>query len=128
MISIALPLPKLFVVNASHASRVRPTIAEYAAYSLVIIIVSSAISGCRQKKVPTTAAIADFAASVEEKISSTALIAECASMPIYSRITTARLESTCRIVPSAKKTYSRVEVPATKCPVDTPYTGTVSAT
>ena len=90
------------------------------------IIVTFAISGCLTKRVPIIAIIVDFAGWEDGNISNIVMIAVCALMPSYLMIITAKLENTCQIALSAKKTCFHRDMPVMRCPVGMPFTGIVS--
>lgn len=73
-----------------------------------------------------TVQIVAFAESVAPKILSTATIAECASTGHFTTTTIAKVESINPTVRFARSFYLALEVPRTKCPVVTLFTGNAS--
>lgn len=100
------------------------TIAKIAIYNSESTTVIFAIYGCRPGKTPIIVSIVDFVESVVAKTLRIAMIVACVSMPCYLTITTARLVNTCPTVPYVKKTCFQVAAHPTRCPADTPFTGT----
>ena len=120
------PFVKLFAVNASPVNRVRPTNAKAVGCALEPTTAKFAISGCQTKNHPTTAPTVAFVASVVRIISNTAISVACALTGVCTNRTIARPASTGAIVQCVKSICSVRVGPRTKCPADTPFTGTVS--
>lgn len=102
------------------------TNAYHARFNSVHTIAASAICGYRTKRAPFIVLTAAFVVSVGLRITSIATIAAYAFICDSSTLTIVRRESTSRSVLSVRSTCSAHVLPITKCPVDTPFIGTVS--
>ena len=120
------PFAKLFVANVSLGNPARRTIVSTAVSNSEPTTATFAICGCRTKNHRTTVPIVVFVASVVETISNTATSVACALTGVCTNRTIARPASIGAIVQCVKSICSVRVGPRTKCPADTPFTGTVS--
>jgi hypothetical protein len=67
-----------------------------------------------------------FVVLAEQKTLSTAMIAECASIVLYTKTTIVRWANTSPTVPFVRNICSRPDRQVTKCHVDMPFIGIVS--
>ena len=117
---------RLFVANVSLGNPARRTIVSTAVSNSEPTTATFAICGCRTKNHRTTVPTVVFVASVVETISNTATSVACALTGVCTNRTIARPASTGAIVQCVKSICSVRVGPRTKCPADTPFTGTVS--
>jgi hypothetical protein len=114
-------------ITTTHSKKkYTETIAKVVQFNLEPTIAIFAICSCQIANRPIIVLNADSVGWEDGSIFDTVAIVECALTRYCLTITIARRESTIQIVPCVKKICLAVDKPRTKCPVDTPFIGTVS--